>query len=215
MGVKFYYKTTKNIARKNAFSLVELLVVMAIVAVALGLGLSSLLTLRQTTQMRNTMNEFIDAIQSSRNQARNITVNLQSASSAQDKDNLVVDSVDNLAFKGLRVVDNNFMFGDCQESSTGTYDCVFTQGIKASDNSNIDVAPIDYNNSSASACQALIFAPGNAQGAFASLSSANEDILVVNTSVDKCYYQFNPDTRPGNSLILEYEIFSGQTSIVN
>jgi prepilin-type N-terminal cleavage/methylation domain-containing protein len=189
-----------NLKRKKltAFSLLELIVVIAIVAVILGMGTTALISLRNQTLVRQSLNEFVENYKETRNIARNSVI------SGIDRDNVTDDDIAELIktldYRVIGISDDTYSLGTCQcqeeidqqldydqsqclSTTTGSVVCDFPEGsLKSNIYSVVEVTPGDPQ-----ACSAIIFGLGTA-----SITFGIDDDLggITATESDTCTVQF-------------------------
>lgn len=135
----------------KGFTLLELLVVMAIAAVVIGLGLVGMNLFRQTTQFQQAEVAFIADLRAAQNSARNSV----SSQVLVDAGNTPIQAqVDGYA---LFFSNDNYSIHHCFEQVTAfatQYDCgtVEEPDLKAGDFLDIEIRPLDFNK-----CRGLFF----------------------------------------------------------
>lgn len=185
----------------SAFSLIELLVVMALVSVLLGIGISALTTLRTTNLLTSTRADFISNYDTIRNRARNsVLINPLSGGVSDPED--VFAELDRLRFYYMSLEDGNYGYGVCIETETGAISCDNNQGIWKRD----DEVQIELRNCNSGAVlpNLLIFSLSTADVQFANYSEISFEVL---SEVSECELTF---TSAGSEIDLTINVLGNE-----
>lgn len=168
---------------KSAFSLLELVVVLAIVAVMMSLGITSLVELRNRTMLKQAVDNMIQNFNTTRNSARNSVIDrgqLGTGLTDLALDKAILDQSDAIDYYAIILnygTDGDYYKGSCKSTGVGTtYTCTFdkTAKLKGAAYESVKV------NAVADTCNTIIFNMGRGNiGYLASDSSG--DALSGNT----------------------------------
>jgi prepilin-type N-terminal cleavage/methylation domain-containing protein len=140
-------------SRLPAFTLIELIAVLAIMAIVTGISLQAMLVFRQTVQFQQAESDFISALRTTQNRARN---SVSSAALLAQGVPLIEAGVDGYAlfFRG-----NNYSMRYCTRVSAIRYDCLGVEqpNLKAGEFSDVGVISTDTNK-----CSGILFTRLNA-----------------------------------------------------
>jgi prepilin-type N-terminal cleavage/methylation domain-containing protein len=136
---------------KQAFTLLELLVVMAIMATMAGLGIQGLIIFRQTVQFQQTESDIITSLNTVRNMARNGVASQELKLTGGGLSNAVVDAY------ALHFVDGNYSIYRCRITRAFSGDqasCTNLEkaNLKGESLTEVNVVPVD-----AEKCSTLLF----------------------------------------------------------
>lgn len=217
-------------SRFKGFSLIELIVVMAIGGVLLGLGLSSIVGLRRQTVVKSGINEFIDSINLASNEARNSFIRTNDLSGIDAVDE-VFNRSESLSYRTFFIQEGEFFIGNCEQVVSNVdlerYNC--NQSIRdmkgsVSEGSVVSLITDGSQNSyplnggvlaNNDVCEAIIFAPGSAQATFAKKDTANTNSFypaIGNGNI--CFYEFYHETAQNNKTILRLNIDTLEFDII-
>lgn len=178
-------------------TMVELLVVILIAAVILTLGIGSLLGLRNRLILKQAAGEFIQNINSVRNDARNgvlpdkvTNYSSQGASSISDKENIRI--AEELDYYVLALKGDTYFRGSCDQTGTKTLECAFdTQPLKSSLYEVAEMKAVNEENANTD-CAAIVMSLTTGKFQFGSLSG---DTVTLN-NVPECNYTFTHKLTP-------------------
>jgi len=192
--------------QKQGFSLVELMVVMAITAVIISLGLNSLVGLRDRTFTKQTVDEFVQNFNSIRSDARN---NILPRSSTQSLDSIIAVSNIIIDIKG----DGQYYKGVCSISGSNTTCAIDKGSLKSETHSGIKVTT-DPTDSNSPNCGVVSFSLSRGEFSFGTISA---DGTYTETPVAQqpkyCVYLFSNLQNPTIIIKLKLNKLSGTFKI--
>ncbi len=192
--------------QKPAFSLIELITVMAITAILIGLGLSGLVNLRNSTTVKGAVDEFLINFNSTKNAARNSVITGLDAS-ASDQDNLAIVGL--LDYYGIVIRNNTFARGTCTSGSVPqNLSCQYSEPLKTG---NYEVINIALDGSNQTGCNFIRFSLTSGRLAF---GEDNVNNVVVNNNTS-CIYVFSHSQSPGTQLRVEVNRQDATARILN
>lgn len=173
-----------------AMSLLELLIVMVIAAVLLGLGLGSLITLRNQTTVRNSASEFAQNLKSVRNDARNGVLIGKDPNNEQAN----IAAVDALDFFSVRVQDDEYYRTTCDDDVNLSCQPA-DNSLKSGLYDVVDIIPVDTSTGQEDSanCSAILMDLATGRFSFATL---NGDTLTKNQT-QECEYVFRHSQTAG------------------
>lgn len=182
--------------KKSAFSLLELIVVMAIAAILMSLGLTSLISLRNTTLIKQSVTEFTENINGVRNSARNTVISGRPVGVSPAAEEETINAVNNLDYFAIKFENNNYQQGTCSSTSTQLI-CTFSAVNMLKPNpANVIVNP------EAEGCGAIIFSLSTGNFRFANLA---QEVATFNNT-KKCNYSFRNGETGGTTIRVEGDV---------
>ncbi len=169
--------------KKKAFSLIETLVVLAISAILMGLAITSMVSLRNNTIVKQSMTEFIENSNTVRNAARNSLLNRQSVDDSDISG--IMDLSEDLDYYAIIFLDNTYFKGTCSiDEDTGDIACVFSQNaLKSSEEEVVNVYTADEN------CSVILYSLSTGDYTFAKNLTGGA-IQIAPQTKNKCVYRF-------------------------
>jgi prepilin-type N-terminal cleavage/methylation domain-containing protein len=178
--------------KRPAFSLIEILVVLAIVAVLIGMGVVTLIGLRNRTLAKQAVDEFILNVNTLKNTARNSVVSDRPSgfNVGIDDDVIVADKISKLDFYAMAFREGEYYQGECSDETT-FLTCQFQPGsMKSSSLTLIDMNPDDEQQ-----CTAIIFSPTTGKFSFGKVDGNNLSLDTKGICTFNFVHKQSPDIR--------------------
>jgi prepilin-type N-terminal cleavage/methylation domain-containing protein len=186
--------------KKKAFSLIETLVVLAISAILLGLAITSMVSLRNNTIVKQAVTEFIENSNTVRNAARNSLLNRQSVDDSDISG--IVDLSEDLDYYAIvfSQSEQTYFKGTCSvDEDTGDIACVFSQNdLKGKESDIVNVYTADED------CTVILYSLSTGDYTFAKNLTSGA-IQVAPQTKNKCVYRFEHAQTQGVYFDLELD----------
>jgi len=215
-----------RVLRLRAFSLLEIVVVIAITSTLMGLGIASLVSLRDRNIIRQGVNEFVQTFETVRNSARNSEITRAAgASEAQ-----IINIINNTDYYALQINNNNYYKFICQDYSNLTTPVVCqlnNNGIKSELSTNILIIPLESYDESTGVLVESVSTAAKCEFAIFNLSTGNfrfaEDKTAVTSGTPMefktyggapCYYRFKLNGNETIDSIVKVDRLSNKIEIL-
>jgi type II secretory pathway pseudopilin PulG len=187
-----------------AFTLLELVVVIAIAAALMGIGINSLRTLRDRTSVKLAVDEFVLAFNGTRNLARNSVLSNRAAGSGLDIDIQNAQKASNLDYYAMIFQDEQKYYrAECTQDLTKINCTDISGNLKTEVNSLVNVRA---SSSNADYCKVILF----------NLSTGKFQLMNLNFQTSKateCTYTFTHQQDPAANITVSVSTVTGKAEI--
>jgi len=159
---------------KKAFSLLELIVAMGVIAVIMGLGITGLVSLRTTVELQGAYSEFVENLKSLQNQGKNSTSGSLGSNSVP-------------FMYGIFFTSTGYAFGNCDKPTSNQGSCFIDSSLAKVNtlNKNVLITSTDPSN-----CSGIAFVrlPGTNINVDPIIAINSNGSYNINNPILKCVY---------------------------